>query len=365
MKAGWEKKVWNDVLKILNGKNQKAVEDINGKYPIYGSGGIMGYANDYICPEHSVIVGRKGNIDKPIYVDCKFWNVDTAFGLVANSDILNSRYLFYFCKVFNFQTLNKAVTIPSLTKSDLLKINMLIPPIDEQLAIVAELDSLSSIIAKHKQLAEEYDRLEQSIFHDMFGDPVTNEKGWEVKKLGELTKEKPTYGSMASAVEYDGETRYVRITDIDNNGDLLPNKMSPSIVEDKYLLKDGDIVFARSGATVGKTYCYMNTNERMIYAGYLIKFVPDDKYVLPIYLSFYTKTDFYKAFIQSNAQAVAHPNINAKQYSSLDVFVPPLSLQTLFAEKIQHIEALKSANSQAQKEAETLFAERMNYYFGE
>ena len=88
--------IFEDVLEIKNGKNQKAVENPDGKYPIYGSGGVMGHADDYICEPDTVIIGRKGNINNPIYVDEAFWNVDTAFGLQAKKEVLNPRYLFYF-----------------------------------------------------------------------------------------------------------------------------------------------------------------------------------------------------------------------------------------------------------------------------
>ena len=96
-------KKFEDILVIYNGRNQKKVEDENGQYPIYGSGGIMGYANDFICPANTVIIGRKGSINNPIYVDKPLWNVDTAFGLVAKQDQILPKYLYYFCKYFNFE----------------------------------------------------------------------------------------------------------------------------------------------------------------------------------------------------------------------------------------------------------------------
>ena len=123
---------WRDVLIIKNGKNQKKVESFNGKYPIYGSGGIIGYANDYICNENSIIIGRKGSINKPILVKTKFWNVDTAFGLEPIKEKIKSDYLYYFCYFYNFEKHNKTVTIPSLTKKDLLNIEISIPPITLQ-----------------------------------------------------------------------------------------------------------------------------------------------------------------------------------------------------------------------------------------
>ena len=88
---------FKDVLEIKNGRNQRQVENVKGRYPIYGSGGVMGYADDYICEAETVVIGRKGNINSPIFVEEPFWNVDTAFGLVANRKILIPKYLYYFC----------------------------------------------------------------------------------------------------------------------------------------------------------------------------------------------------------------------------------------------------------------------------
>ena len=128
----WKVCKWNEILTIRNGKNQKNVEDNNGQFPIYGSGGIIGYAKDWIVKKNSVIIGRKGNINKPILVRENFWNVDTAFGLEPTLEKINSEYLFYFCQLYNFEKLNKAVTIPSLTKSDLLDISIPLPPLSLQ-----------------------------------------------------------------------------------------------------------------------------------------------------------------------------------------------------------------------------------------
>ena len=149
--------IFADVLEIKNGRNQKAVENPNGKYPIYGSGGIMGYADDYICDADTVIVGRKGSINNPIFVDEPFWNVDTAFGLEAKQGVLLPRYLYYFCKHFDFNRLNKAVTIPSLTKGDLLKIEIGLPSIEEQYRVVDKLSEIEEIMGLRRQELQKLD----------------------------------------------------------------------------------------------------------------------------------------------------------------------------------------------------------------
>ena len=128
----WKTDNWSNVVKIVNGKNQKSVESNDGKYVICGSGGIMGRATDYLTKENSVIIGRKGNINKPILMREKYWNVDTAFGVEPNENYICVEYLYMFCLFFDFNRLNKVVTIPSLTKIDLLDISMPIPDLYTQ-----------------------------------------------------------------------------------------------------------------------------------------------------------------------------------------------------------------------------------------
>jgi len=151
----YEKALWNDVLTIKNGKHYKDVIDENGQYPIYGSGGIMNYANQYICNEDTVIIGRKGTINSPIFVKEKFWNIDTAFGIEANNNILEPVFLFYFTKKFNFLDLNKSTTLPSLAKTNLLRIEMVLPPLNIQQKTVTYLDEISQKTEKVKQVQKE------------------------------------------------------------------------------------------------------------------------------------------------------------------------------------------------------------------
>ena len=165
----WNTLVWSNVLTIRNGRNQKAVENPKGQYPICGSGGIMGFADEYITEKNSVIIGRKGNINKPILMRERFWNVDTAFGLEPNEQILSVDYLFLYCLFFDFEQMNKAVTIPSLTKADLQNIVMPVPPIELQnqfSAFVEQTDK--SKLAIQKSL-DQLETLKKSLMQKYFG----------------------------------------------------------------------------------------------------------------------------------------------------------------------------------------------------
>jgi len=164
----WDIEKWQDVLEIINGKSQKKVIDIKGKYPVYGSGGIIGYANEYLSPENSIIIGRKGTINKPIKVLTKFWNVDTAFGLVPKKEKLNCDYLFGFCNLFNFETLNYSTTLPSLTKKNLLNIEISLPPLVLQEKFASIVKEVEKLKEKQKKSTEDIDELFDSLMQKAF-----------------------------------------------------------------------------------------------------------------------------------------------------------------------------------------------------
>ena len=161
-------KKWKDVLDIFNGKDYKAVQVDKGGYPVYGSGGIIARANDYICPAGTIIIGRKGSINNPILVNEKFWNVDTAFGIVPK-EIINISYLYYFCKHYNFNYLNKATTLPSLTKRDLLEIEINIPDLEEQVKFSGFVNQINKLKSDVQKSIDETQLLMDSLMQEYFG----------------------------------------------------------------------------------------------------------------------------------------------------------------------------------------------------
>lgn len=367
MRKGWEYKRWKEVLTIINGKNQSAVVDENGEYPIYGSGGIMGYANNWLCPENCVIIGRKGNINKPIFVETKFWNVDTAFGLNANKEYLLPKFLYYFCLDYNFERHNKAVTIPSLTKADLLKIDIPLPPLSTQLAIVSELDKINELIRLKKEQLKDFDDLAQSLFYEMFGDPVENEKGWEVKKIGDLALVKTgPFGSMLHKEDYicDGiplvNPVHMKDFKIVPDLDFTISKEKASELKN-YLLKSNDVVFARRG-DIGRCAIVSETEQGFI-CGTGSLFVRFSKEIESIFIMYIIRCDSFSKHLISKAKGATMLNINSNTIADLRIPLPPLSLQRLFAQRIEQIEREKSEVQKSIQDLETLLASRMQYWF--
>jgi Type I restriction modification DNA specificity domain len=162
-----------------------------------------------------------------------------------------------------------------------------------------------------------------------------------VKPLKQLLKANPQYGSNQSGIERSliEQPRYIRITDIDEYGLLKEGLgVTAELVEDKYLLGNNDMLFARSGATCGKAYLHKTAqvNYECFFAGYMIRFLVNENLLLADYLFYYTQLEVYADWVKAIQRAAGQPNINAEEYKSLLVAVPPLAVQTQIVEKFEN-----------------------------
>lgn len=341
--------LFEDVLIIKNGKNQKAVENPNGKYPIYGSGGIMGYADDYICEANTVVIGRKGSINNPIYVTEPFWNVDTAFGLETKKDILLPHYLFYFCKKFDFEQLNKTVTIPSLTKSDLLKIKIDVPDLTLQKNIVSRLKKVEKIIEIYRDELKYLDELIKARFVEMFGDPVLNSFSWEMKRFDEIcenldSRRKP----ISSGDRVEGIYPYYGASGIvDYVEDYIFDEDIMLVSEDgaNLLMRSTPIVFSVSGKV------WVNNHA------HVVKF---DKMSLQKYVEIY----FSLIDISDSITGSAQPKLNQSKLNAMMIPIPEDALLNRYCEFLYQVDKSKFAVQKALDETQLLFDSLMQKYFG-
>ena len=360
--------IFDDILEIKNGRNQKNVENPNGKYPIYGSGGIMGYADDYICEADTVIIGRKGSINNPIYVEEPFWNVDTAFGLSAKREILMPRYLYYFCQYFDFERLNKAVTIPSLTKSDLLKIELKLPTIETQKKIVDRLIKVEQIIQLKKRELQKLDTLVKSRFAEMFGDPIQNPYNWSIKSLLEMgyCKNGMNFHTGDSGIELYclgvGDFKNYSIIDgTDQLSKISLNEMPP----EESMLQNGDIVFVRSNGNkdlVGRCVLVYPHDVQTTYSGFCIRYRLTSREVNKNYLLRVLKTDSMRK--QMTGRGANIQNLNQKTLATLNIPIPPIELQNQFADFVASVDKSKSKIQKSLEETQLLFDSLMQKYFG-
>lgn len=190
------------------------------------------------------------------------------------------------------------------------------------------------------------------------------DKGYPTKTIDEVSFGKGEYGAQSASVEYESNRpRYVRITDINDDGTLNDDIVSSINIDDdeQYRLEYGDFMFARMGATVGKTYVFISGNQ--IFAGYLIRYKLNKKLINPLFLFWYTKLDVYWNWVKLNQSGAAQPGINAKKYGSLRVPVPPLNLQEQFASFVQQVDKSKFLCQFTLKRfTDILFAQRRHLY---
>ena len=340
--VGDEEMIFDDVLEIKNGKNQKVVENPDGKYPIYGSGGVMGYADEYICEAQTVIVGRKGSINNPLFVEEPFWNVDTAFGLCAKREILLPRYLYYFCRKFDFERLNKAVTIPSLTKSDLLKIEIDLPDLVKQQDVVDELLKVELIIELRKQELQKLDDLIKARFVEMFGDPIRNTQNRPITNFINVVKMQRGFDLPVQDRQQDGN-----IPVLGSNGAFDRHNVAK--------VQGGGVITGRSG-TIGKVYYveedYWPLNTSL--------FSVDTHGNNIIYLAYLLQMYDLSRFTEGTGV----PTLNRNKFHDKPIIDVSLNEQEHFASFVKQIDKSKVAVQKALDEAQLLFDSLMQEYFG-
>ncbi len=335
---------------------------------------------DFVIPEdkklkgNSIFIcmsnGSKQHVGKVAFVEN---DMDYAFGgfmgLITPSKEVSAKYVYYACRsplyrVF-LTSIGNGIGITNLKFTDLYNFSFPMPKLSHQQQIVSELDLLSGVIEKQKTQLEELDKLAQSIFYDMFGDPVTNETQIRFP-LGELIDNIKYGTSTPPSLSLSG-FKFIRATNIKNGGIVEENMMFIDGGEasrlEKCKLTNKDLIIVRSGVNAGDV-CRIGNEYAGQYAGYDIIITANTEKINTIYLNtVLNNPDYIDLIIKPMTRRAAQPHLNAQQVKSMPIPLPPLSLQQEFAVKIEAIEAMKAKVRQSLKEAETLFNSRMDYYF--
>ena len=159
-----------ELVKIKYGKNQKKVESVDGAFPIYGTGGLMGYATDALYDKPSVLIGRKGTINKVRYVDHPFWTVDTLFYTEVNEELVIPKYLYYLMSLLDLDSYNEGTTIPSLRTETLNRLELDIPDLDYQKQVLSVLDPIDEKIKLNEEVNDNLLQQAQAILTAFFID---------------------------------------------------------------------------------------------------------------------------------------------------------------------------------------------------
>ena len=312
-------------------------------------------------PKGTVILSSRAPIGKVAIAGCEMY-CNQGFKNLICSDAIDNRYLYWFLKgnTEYLNSLGRGATFKEISKQIVSSIEITVPDHEEQMTAVEALEKVARVIRLRKQQLAALDALIKARFVEMFVG-----KNYPLVSVDDLSLGKGEYGAQSASIDYDASRpRYVRITDINDDGTLNDDLVSSSNVGDdqQYKLSYGDFLFARMGATVGKTYAYKEGNQ--IYAGYLIRYKLNLDKVMPEYLYAYTRLEEYWNWVKLNQSGAAQPGINAKKYGSLQIPVPPLSEQKAFQTFVAQVDKSKDVVQKALDEAQLLFDNLMQQYFG-
>lgn len=345
-------------FKILGISNEKGMFDayteigknINQPY-IYVENGCLAY-NPYRVNVGSI--GLKTNELVNEYIS-------PAYVVFKCKETLLPEYLYFILKTAVFKTLIQDNTTGSvrqtLSYDKLTKIKIPVPPLDTQLILINQyknellkVKKLEEDITILEKKSDEYllsslgvsieniDKLKGNLIRPFRLKSLSRWDAWtqtnkytlskyQFSKLSSVVVGKPLYGANEKTVKTKSDIRYIRITDIHEDGTLGDDFVSAKKTEEKYLLEENDFLIARSGNTVGKTFLYKEYFGKCIFAGYLVRYKLNTQKIIPEYLLYYTKSSLFKTWIQNNQRIFGQPNINGQEYLNADIIIPDIFIQ--------------------------------------
>lgn len=287
----WEEKRLGEVFELGSGRDYKHLNP--GDIPVYGSGGYMLSVNKYLYEGESVCIGRKGTIDKPMFLSGKFWTVDTLF-YTHSFKGSSPKFIFYIFQKINWINHNEAGGIPSLSKTVINKIAVTLPNLSEQQKIADCLSSLDDLLAAHNEKLELLKGHKKGLMQNLFpqeGERVPkfrfpefeNDGEWEEKKLGEILIKHRLGGNYENTKENAG-IPLIKMGNIERGSINLENiQYLPinTLYNDDDILKEGDLLFNTRNTLelVGKVAIWRNELPFALYNSNLMRMTFDDKLI--------------------------------------------------------------------------------------
>ena len=369
MREGWEYKKLGEVCDIYQPKTLATEQLVaDGKYYVYGANGIIGRYNDYNHEQSEILLTCRGATCGTINISQPYsWINGNAMVIHRKSEDLSFDFLKYLMLSLDYSLIITGAAQPQITRQKIAPIIVKFPSLSVQQSIVSELDKINELISLKKEQLKDYDNLAQSIFYEMFGDPVENEKGWEVKKLIETVVLECTisYGIVQPGDGVEDGIPVVRPIDLTgtfvstNNLKKTTEKISSSY--SRTILTGKELLVCVRGTT---GVCSLVTDE--------LKGCNVTRGITP--LLFNDNTDrwfmYYqfqmpqiKCIIADYTKGITLKQINMADFRKIPVILPPLPLQQLFAQRIELIEKQKAEVQQTIADLETLLASRMQYWF--
>ena len=338
---GVEYRKLEDVLKICNGSDYKKFGE--GDIPVYGSGGIMTYIDTYVYDKPSVLIPRKGSLDKLYYVDVPFWTVDTIFYTKISEEVL-PKYVFYYLQSQHLERLNKAGGVPSLTQTTLNKVLIPVPPLPIQNEIVKMLDNFTELIAE--LTAELMLRKKQ---YDFYRDSLLNfdqndrDVEWKtIGMIGDVTKLAGFEFTKYVTYVETGKIIALRGLNVKGKLDLTDVKYLDGSdltkLERSKLYKD-DILFTYVG-TVGQV-ALVDCDDKYYLAPNVARIRFDKEVVDPAYIRYFFQTEYFtRKQIEKYAKTSSMKNLTMENIRKFQVPIPPLETQAKIVSILDRFDTL-------------------------
>lgn len=388
MKQGWEYKKLGEVCEVVTGTTPRTnIPEYWGKGHYWVTPAELTDTTVYVdkterqitdealdktklrlLPIGTVLLSSRAPIGKVAITNIEMY-CNQGFKNCICSDSINNKYLFYFLRLKKdfLNSLGRGATFKEISKSIVENIKLPLPPKSTQLAIVSELDKINELIRLKKEQLKDFDNLAQSIFYEMFGDPVENEMGWEVKKLGDSIKVIGGYAFCSKNFLKSG-IPVLRIGNI-NTGKFTPTNMvywQKDKGLSRYRILPGDLVISLTG-TVGKSdygnVCILGNDYEEYYLNQRNAKLEVGSNLNKYFLTYLLKQDMIRKKLTGINRGVRQANIANRDIENLNIPLPPLPLQHLFAQRIEQIEHQKAEVQKAIADLETLLASRMQYWF--
>ena len=371
MKQGWTYKRLNEVCdKGSSNVVINKLEDNNGNYPLFGASGLVKNVDFYHQDKPYIGIVKDGAGVGRVNTYPAFSSLVGTMQYIFAKDNCLLNYIKYFLIKLDLSHCVSGATIPHIYFKDYGKEKIPVPSIEIQQSIVAELDKINELIELKKLQLSNLDDLSQSIFFDMFGDPVENEKGWDVKKLGDICNKigsgaTPRGGNESYKNEgislirslnvYNNEFRYKDLAFIDEEqADALSN----------VVVSSQDVLLNITGASVARC-CIVPDDILPARVNQHVCIIRPKSVTVPVYLNYLLTNCSYQNHLLSLAKskAATREALPKSIVENLRITLPPLPLQQSFANRISAIEQQKKRISESINDLETLLASRMQYWF--
>ncbi|MDE4078413.1 restriction endonuclease subunit S [Methanosphaera sp. Vir-13MRS] len=323
-----------NLLEIKYGKSQKNIEEPCGKYPILGTGGVIGHTNQFLYDKPSVLIGRKGTIDKIQYIEQPFWTIDTLFYTIINEKLIIPKFLYYRLLLVDLTLYNEGTSIPSLTTKTLYKLEIDIPTVNIQKKILKILNNLDKKIEINKKINKNLDKILDLFFKKYYLDNFVNKvpDNWNITKIKDLPLIITDYvanGSFASLknnvtiLDHEDYSYFIRNTDLKNKRfKKYVNKHSYDYLN-KSSLYGNELLISNVG-DVGSVYLCPFLDKPMTLGNNMILVKSKKEAVanLNYYLFLLFRSKYGQFLLNSITTGSVQLKFNKTEFRSLKVIIP-------------------------------------------